>query len=136
MDKLILRPGREKALKRRHPWIFSGAVARVEGEPASGDTVEAWSSAGEFLAVTAYSPHSQIRARVWDWKERTIDRQFFFERVRRAVNERSHLLEAATTDAVRLVNGEADGLPGVIADRYGESIVLQIPSAGAARSAS
>ena len=133
MDKLILRPGREKALKRRHPWIFSGAVARVEGEPASGDTVEAWSSAGEFLAVTAYSPHSQIRARVWDWKERTIDRQFFFERVRRAVNERSHLLEAATTDAVRLVNGEADGLPGVIADRYGESIVLQITSAGAER---
>jgi 23S rRNA (cytosine1962-C5)-methyltransferase len=64
MDRLILKHGREKSLKRRHPWVFSGAIARVEGKPDSGETVEVRSSDGEVLAVAAYSPHSQIRARV------------------------------------------------------------------------
>src|SRR5688572_23039150 len=132
MDRLILRPGREKALKRRHPWIFSGAVARVEGAPMPGDTVEAWSNGGELLAVAAYSPQSQIRARVWDWRSRVIDRDFFLEQVKRALNQRSGR-RPEVSDAMRLVNGEADGLPGVVADRYGDSIVLQITSAGAER---
>lgn len=132
MSRLILRPGREKALKRRHPWIFSGAVSRVEGAPESGETVEAYSSSGELLAVAAYSPQSQIRARVWDWRSRTIDRDFFAERVARAARERVELF-GAVTDAVRLVNAEADGLPGVVADRYGDTIVLQLTSAGAER---
>ena len=132
MDKLILRPGREKALKRRHPWIFSGAIARVEGEPGSGDTVEAWSGSGERLATAAYSPNSQIRARVWDWSPRLIDREFFIAQVERAVRARRGTV-AGATDAVRLLNGEADGLPGVVADRYGDVIVLQLSSAGAER---
>jgi len=132
MDRLILRPGREKALKRRHPWIFSGAVERVEGTPAAGDTVEARSNSGEFLAVAAYSPQSQIRARVWDWQRRAIDRAFFDQRVQRAVSRRSTAL-SEITNAFRLVNGEADGLPGVVADRYAESVVLQLTGAGAER---
>ena len=132
MAKLVLRAGREKALKRRHPWIFSGAVAHVEGEPASGETVEAWSSSGQLLAVAAYSPQSQIRARVWDWQDRSIDRAFFEERIRRAVAARV-ALAGTLTDAVRLVNAEADGLPGVVADRYGDTVVLQLTSAGAER---
>jgi 23S rRNA (cytosine1962-C5)-methyltransferase len=132
MAKLVLRAGREKALKRRHPWIFSGAVAHVEGEPASGETVEAWSSSGQLLAVAAYSPQSQIRARVWDWQDRSIDRAFFDERIRRAVAARV-ALAGTLTDAVRLVNAEADGLPGVVADRYGDTVVLQLTSAGAER---
>ena len=130
MHKLILKPGREKSLKRRHPWIFSGAVARVEGDPASGDTVEVRSSAGEFLAVAAYSPHSQIRARVWDWRERAIDGDFFRERIAQAVNMRMPLLENGSTDAVRLVHGESDALPGIVADRYGDTVVVQLTSAG------
>ena len=133
MHKLILKPGREKSLKRRHPWIFSGAVARVEGDPAVGDTVEVRSSAGEFLAVAAYSPHSQIRARVWDWRERAIDGDFFRERIAQALNMRSALLEGGSTDAVRLVHGESDGLPGIVADRYGDTVVVQFTSAGAER---
>lgn len=133
MHKLILRPGREKALKRRHPWIFSGAVARLEGEPAAGDTVEVRSSAGEALAVAAYSPHSQIRARAWDWRSRVIDVEFFRERIMRAVSLRERLLSEGATDAVRLVHGESDGLPGVVADRYGETVVVQLNSAGAER---
>jgi 23S rRNA (cytosine1962-C5)-methyltransferase len=132
MDKLILRPGREKALKRRHPWIFSGAIARVEGEPGPGDTVEAWSSTGERLATAAYSPNSQIRARVWDWGSRIIDHEFFTAQVERAVRVRRGTADGET-DAIRLLNGEADGLPGVVADRYGGVIVLQLSSAGAER---
>ncbi|MBI4193690.1 MAG: class I SAM-dependent methyltransferase [Betaproteobacteria bacterium] len=133
MHKLILRPGRERSLKRRHPWIFSGAVGRVDGEPGRGDTVEVRSSGGEFLAVAAYSPSSQIRARVWDWKERAIDAGFFRERILRASKLRSALLESGMTDAVRLVHGESDGLPGVTADRYRDIVVLQLTSAGAER---
>lgn len=133
MHKLILRPGREKALKRRHPWIFSGAVAHVEGDPAAGDTVEVRSSAGEFLAVAAYSPQSQFRARVWDWKSRAIDGDFFRERITQAVGLRAPLLQNSTTDAVRLVHGESDGLPGIVADRYGDTVVAQLTSAGAER---
>jgi 23S rRNA (cytosine1962-C5)-methyltransferase len=133
MHKLILRPGREKALKRRHPWIFSGAVARVEGEPVSGDTVEVWSSGGELLAVAAYSPHSQIRARVWDARNRTIDGDFFRERIARALSQRADLLAESAVDAVRVVHGESDGLPGIVADRYGDTVVLQLTSAGGER---
>lgn len=131
MHKLILKAGREKSLKRRHPWVFSGAVARVQGNPAPGDTVEVRSSSGETLAVAAYSPKSQIVARVWDWTSREIDSAFFDERVRRAAAQRQGLRGLDATDAVRLVNGESDGLPGVIADQYGRTVVVQLSSAGA-----
>jgi len=130
---LILKPGREKSLKRRHPWVFSGAVGRVQGKPESGGTVEVRSAAGEFLAVAAYSPESQIVARVWDWTKRGIDRAFFDERIVRAVAQRREYLDGATTDAYRLLHGESDGLPGVVADRYGDTLVLQLTSAGAER---
>jgi len=133
MHKLILKPGREKPLKRRHPWVFSGAVARVQGSPAPGDTVEVRAAGGELLAVAAYSPRSQIVARVWDWKERSIDPAFFGERIERAIDQRRALAETERTDALRLVNGESDGLPGVVADRYGGTIVMQLNSAGAER---
>jgi 23S rRNA (cytosine1962-C5)-methyltransferase len=133
MKKLTLKAGRDKSLRRRHPWIFSGAVARVEGDPAPGDTVEVRSDAGEFLAVAAYSPESQIRARVWDWQPREIDGGFFKERVGDAVRARSVLLEGGATNAMRLVHGEADGLPGVVADRYAATVVVQLLSAGAER---
>ena len=132
MPVLILRPGREKALKRRHPWVFSGAVANVEGEPAAGDTVDLRSADGEFVAVAAYSPHSQIRARVWDWRQCVIDGSFFRDRISQAVRLRENLSGDAT-NAHRLVHGESDRLPGVIADRYGNTVVVQLSSAGAER---
>jgi 23S rRNA (cytosine1962-C5)-methyltransferase len=133
MHKLILKPGREKSLKRKHPWVFSGAVARVEGDPQMGDTIDVRSADGEFLAVAAYSPHSQIRARVWDWRERVIDGEFFRERIERAVHSRATLAQSGTSDARRLIYGESDGLPGIIADRYGDTVVVQLTSAGAER---
>jgi 23S rRNA (cytosine1962-C5)-methyltransferase len=113
--------------------VFSGAVARVQGEPGPGETVEVRSASGESLAVAAYSPRSQIVARVWDWKERAIGPAFFTERVERSVDQRRGLPDADRTDALRLVNGESDGLPGVVADRYGGTIVMQLNSAGAER---
>jgi 23S rRNA (cytosine1962-C5)-methyltransferase len=131
MHKLILKPGRERSLKRRHPWIFSGAVASVAGKPGQGDTVEVESSSGEFLAVAAYNAHSQIVGRVWDWMKRPVDPAFFRDRVARAVALRSKFLSHA--NAARLIHGESDGLPGVVADRYQDIVVLQLSSAGAMR---
>lgn len=131
--KLILKPGRDKSLKRRHPWVFSGAVARIEGEPQSGDTVEVLSAEGMLLAVAAYSPKSQITSRVWDWSRRAIDGAFFKERIATAFSARAGLLASGVTNAVRLVHGESDGLPGVIADQFGDTVVVQLLAAGAER---
>ncbi|HET9043680.1 MAG TPA: class I SAM-dependent methyltransferase, partial [Burkholderiales bacterium] len=129
---LVLKPGREKSLARQHPWVFSGAVERVEGAPGIGDTVAVRAAAGDFLAWAAYSPHSQIRARVWSFAEAdSIDAAFFDARIRAAVGRRAGL--AGVTDAVRLIHGEADGLPGVVCDRYAAVAVLQLSSAGAER---
>ena len=134
MKQMILKPGREKSLQRRHPWVFSGAVARVDGNPESGHTVSVRAAGGEFLAWAAYSPVSQIRARVWSWDEQErIDGDFLRARLRRALDARARLISAEASDAMRIVHGESDGLPGVIADRYGEVVVLQLFSAGAER---
>jgi 23S rRNA (cytosine1962-C5)-methyltransferase len=131
MKKLILKSGREKSLKRRHPWIFSGAIARVEGEPKAGDTVAVNAADGTFLAMAAFSPQSQIRARVWDWRECEIDSKFLEGRVAQAAHARAALASGAAGDVLRLIHGESDGLPGVIADRYGDTVVLQLLSTGA-----
>ncbi len=131
MNKLVLKPGREKSLKRRHPWVFSGAVAKMTGKPESGESIEIHSSDSEFVAVAAFSPQSQIVARVWAWENREVDAAFFRERVERAAALRAHLLPDCS--ALRLVHAESDGLPGVVIDRYGDIVVLQLSSAGAMR---
>jgi len=133
MHKLILKPGRDKSLRRRHPWVFSGAITRIEGQPDPGETVEVQASDGAVLAVAAYSPESQIRARVWDWREREIDTEFFRARITQSARARTSLLASGTTDSARLVHGESDGLPGVIVDQYGETVVVQLLAAGAER---
>jgi 23S rRNA (cytosine1962-C5)-methyltransferase len=130
MAKLILKPGREKSLLRRHPWVFSGAVAQVRGEPEAGATVEIRTADGQFLAWGAYSPRSQIVARVWSWRENApLGPDLLRERLVRALSARARLLPEVQT--VRLVHAESDGLPGVIADRYADTVVLQLSSAGA-----
>jgi 23S rRNA (cytosine1962-C5)-methyltransferase len=128
-----LKPGREKSLKRRHPWVFAGAIARIEGNPATGETVELRSAEGEFLAVAAYSPESQIRARVWAWNARDIDAAFFRKRITQAAQARASLLASGVTNSARLIHGESDGLPGIIADQYGDTVVVQLLAAGAER---
>ncbi len=130
MAKLILKAGREKSLLRRHPWVFSGAVAQLQGEPGAGGTVAIRAADGRFLAWGAYSPHSQIVARVWSWYEQEpLAADLLRARLARALSMRERLLPR--TRAVRLVHAESDGLPGVIADRYADTVVLQLSSAGA-----
>jgi len=131
---IVLKRGRERSLKRRHPWIFSGAIERVQGEPASGDTVAVRSADGQVLALAAWSPASQIRARAWSFDPKaSIDAGFFRERIGEALAFRKALPAAGHTNALRLVHGEADGLPGVIVDRYADVLVAQFLSAGAER---
>ena len=130
---VTLKAGRDKSLRLRHPWIFSGAVERVVGDPAPGDTVAVLAYDGTWLALAAYSPASQIRARVWSFAtDAQIDAAFFQRTIGASAQARAPLLDAAHS-GVRLVHGESDGLPGVIADRYGDVVVLQCLSAGADR---
>lgn len=136
MPSLFLKAGREKSLLRRHPWIFSGGIAQVEGNPAPGETVELISSKGEFLARAAFSPSSQIRARVWTFDpSEAMDEDFFRRRIRRAIAARSTPLlfgeHGKKTDAIRLIYAESDGLPGLIVDRYADTLVVQYLSTGA-----
>jgi 23S rRNA (cytosine1962-C5)-methyltransferase len=130
MSALILKPGREKSLLRRHPWIFSGAVQQVDEEPDPGGTLDIISSNGDFLARGFYSPHSQIRARVWTFDDKTIDRDFFRSRIRSSIAARKSLLDADQTDSFRLIHAESDYLPGLIVDRYADVLVMQCLTAG------
>jgi len=129
---LVVKPGREKSLLQRHPWLFSGAIARVDGAPPEpGATVLVAGADGKFLAQAAYSPQSQIRARVWTFESGdAVDAAFITRRVERAAAARAAMLDANHT-GVRLIHGESDGLPGVIADRYGNVVVMQLAAAGA-----
>ena len=130
MASLLLKPGREKSLLRRHPWVFSGAVQQVAGEAVSGGTIDVLDSNWQLLARAAYSPTSQIRARVWTFDEEPVDRDFFRKRIRSALNERHALNIAARSDASRLIYAESDGIPGLIVDRYGDVLVLQALTTG------
>ncbi|KVU27040.1 23S rRNA methyltransferase [Burkholderia ubonensis] len=119
MQTVTLKPSKDKSLLRRHPWIYANAIDRVDGKPTPGATVIVRAHDGRFLARGAYSPHSQIRVRVWSFDENEpIDHAFFKRRVQRAVAHRNTMVSG--TGAVRLVFGEADGLPGLIVDHYVE----------------
>jgi 23S rRNA (cytosine1962-C5)-methyltransferase len=134
MKRLILKKGREKALLRRHPWIFSGAVQDVEGDLDSGETVGIFSHHGQFLAWGAYSPQSQIRARVWAWEEsQSVDKNFFRERIQEALALRERWIDTSATSAYRLIHAESDRLPGLVVDRYNDTLVMQILSVGIER---
>ena len=148
---VILKPGREKSLLRRHPWIFSGAIQQADPPSvAPGSTVDLLSSARQFLARAAYSPHSQIRARVWTFEDEPVDREFFRRRIHTALQARAALgfdvslttentksteksiknsvdsvCSVVDTNACRLIYAESDGVPGLIVDRYGDVLVLQ-----------
>jgi 23S rRNA (cytosine1962-C5)-methyltransferase len=125
---IILNAGREKSLLRRHPWIFSGAIHHVDSNIASGATVDVLSSNKQFLARAAYSPNSQIRARVWTFEDEPVDKEFFRGKVRRAIDSRRSLFDSS--DAVRLIYAESDGIPGLMVDRYGDVLILQSLTAG------
>ncbi|BEM32442.1 ribosomal RNA large subunit methyltransferase I [Serratia marcescens] len=130
--RLFLAKGREKSLLRRHPWVFSGAVQRVEGKALSGETIDILDSQGKWLARGAYSPESQIRARVWTFQQdEEINIDFFIRRLQQAQSWRDWVAQRDGLDGYRLIAGESDGLPGITIDRFQNFLVLQLLSAGA-----
>jgi 23S rRNA (cytosine1962-C5)-methyltransferase len=130
MKKIALRAGKERSLVKRHPWVFESSIARGGGD--SGETVRVESADGQFLAWAAFSPKSLIRLRAWSFDEaERIDAAFFRRRIEQAIAMRTRL--AIASDAWRLIHGEADGLPGLVVDRYGDTLVAQFGSAGAER---
>ena len=130
MKTIRLRPGKERSLQRRHPWVFAGSVDNGRADP--GETVRVEDAAGNFLAWGAYSGNSLIRVRAWSFDEsERIDRAFFERRITRALALRTRLPIASS--GVRLVHGEADGLPGLVVDRYGDTLSVQFLAAGTER---
>ena len=128
MKTIRLKDGKERSLLRRHPWIFDGAIA--SGGADAGETVRIESHAGEFLGWAAFSPSSKIRARVWSFDQaERIDASFFIARIARAISARA--LFAINSDGMRLIHGESDGLPGLVVDRYADTLVAQFSSCGA-----
>ena len=130
MADIILKPGREKSLLRRHPWIFSGAIHHADENIASGGTVDLLSFNQKFLARASYSPTSQIRARVWTFEDEVVDREFFRRRIRTAIEIRRMSNVERQSNAYRLVYAESDNIPGLIVDRYNDILVLQSLTAG------
>ncbi len=129
---IYLVKGREKSLRRRHPWVFSRGIQRIEGKPSLGETVDIFDHKGEWLARGAYSPQSQIRVRVWTFnKKEAVDVDFFVNRLKTAQGLRDILAERDGLTGYRLIAAESDGLPGITIDRYQNFLVCQLLSAGA-----
>jgi 23S rRNA (cytosine1962-C5)-methyltransferase len=130
--KVILKKGKERPILRGHPWVFSGAVARIEGDLSSGEVGEICSAGGQFLGLGYFNPRSQILLRLLTREKEELSPDFFVERMTHAGALRKRWLERKAC-ACRLINGEGDFLPGLIVDRYGETLVLQCLTAGMER---
>ncbi|MDI9233970.1 class I SAM-dependent rRNA methyltransferase [Limnohabitans lacus] len=130
MKTIRLKDGKERSLLRRHPWVFDSAIAKGGGDP--GETVRVESHAGQFLGWASFSPSSRIKARIWSFDEaQRIDAAFIASRIAQAVAARQWF--DIPSDGVRLVHGESDGLPGLIVDRYADTLVAQFTSCGTER---
>ncbi len=128
---IYLVKGRDKSLRRKHPWVFSRGIQRVEGEPNLGETIDVYSNDGQWLAKAAYSPNSQIRARIWSFEKEQIDTAFFVKRIQQAQLLRDDLIVRDGLTGYRLIAAESDGLPGVTIDKFDNYLVCQLLSAGA-----
>jgi len=129
MSSLFLKKGREAPVLRGHPWIFSGAIEKVDGDAGSPSVCDVFDAQGRWLARGLYNPNSQIRARVLTWTEEPVDQSFFARRLSQAVALRAQHVGSAT-NAYRVVNGEGDFLPGLVVDRYADFLVCQFLTAG------
>lgn len=132
MFTITLKPKRDRPTRLGHPWIFSGAIATQDGEPAPGEPVVVRAASGDLLGVGAWSPESQIRVRMWRFGEGApVDEAFFRERLTAALAVRCGMETRFDTNALRIVNAEADGLPGITVDRYDDVLSGQFATAGA-----
>ncbi len=131
---VVLKPGRERSVRNRHPWLFSGAIASQRGTPQDGEQVDVYARDSSWIARGTWSGLSQIRVRLWSWDaEQQIDSELLRSRIRRAIAGRATLASDPGTTAYRLIFSESDGLPGLIVDRYGDYLVMQLLTTGAAR---
>ncbi len=130
--RLYLKPARARSVLRFHPWIFSGAVARIDGSSAPGEVIDVLAADNKFLGRGFYNPNSQIVCRMLTWQDEPIDQAFFENKIRAAYQLRQRLV-AQSTDSFRVVNAEGDGLPGLIVDKYSDFLVVQISALGMSR---
>lgn len=131
MPSIILKRPADNFIKRKHPWIFSGAIEKVEGNPSNGETIKIFTSNKSLIGYGSCSPSSQIRVRVWSFNpEEKIDFNFFRKRILAASEIRKQFIETSQTNAYRIINAESDGLPGLIVDKYSDFLVCQFLSAG------
>ncbi|MDR2813210.1 MAG: class I SAM-dependent rRNA methyltransferase [Prevotellaceae bacterium] len=127
--KIFLKPGKEEALQRRHPWVFSGAIQRADGRPEEGDVVEVYSAAEQLLGI-GHAQVGSIAVRMLSFEPQEINADFWRQALQNAYNLRKKTVLSENTTCYRLAHGEADGLPGLIVDVYGATAVLQAHSAG------
>jgi 23S rRNA (cytosine1962-C5)-methyltransferase len=132
VPQVVLQPGRDRSVRRRHPWLLSGSVAGVEGDPAAGDLIRVLSAEGEVVAHGHYSPRSQIRVRLLCFGKEAPAEEHLRAAIERAVARRRDDPQLQGSEALRLVNAEGDDLPGLVVDRYGEIAVVRFSSAGMA----
>lgn len=131
MVEIKLKKGKEKAVLQRHPWVFSGALEKIKGTPANGDVVKVCSANNDFLAYGYYNDQSRVAVRLLEWDENeTINEAWYEQRIKKAIDSRSHLLKSKDTNAYRLIFSEADFLPGLIVDQYADFLSVQILSTG------
>jgi len=132
MKSIRLKPGREKSVLKHHPWVFSGAIDSIEGDPGLGETVAIVSTRGEKLGWAAYSPKSKIKGRMWTYEpEEMINEVYLEKRIHDAIESREIIFQGIMPDAYRLIYAEADNFPGLIVDKYKDCLVVQFLSAGA-----
>jgi 23S rRNA (cytosine1962-C5)-methyltransferase len=129
MPRVYLKQGRDRPVRNGHPWIFSGAIEVIEGDPGAAGIADVFDSEKHWIARGLFSPRSQIRVRVLTLEKEEVDREFFSRRLSQALSIREKLLREVT-NAYRIVNGEGDFLPGLIVDRYNEFLVCQFFTAG------
>jgi 23S rRNA (cytosine1962-C5)-methyltransferase len=131
LQSVVLKKSSDKFIKRKHPWIFSGAIDRVEGNPSNGETVQIFDSNKKLIGFGSFSPLSQIRVRIWSFNpEEKIDRDFISKKILIASELRNKIIDSSSTNTYRVINSENDGLPGLIVDRYADLLVCQFLSSG------
>jgi 23S rRNA (cytosine1962-C5)-methyltransferase len=132
MSSVILKKSADSFIKKKHPWIFSGAIEKVKGNPPNGQTVKIFTSNKTIVGFGSFSPSSQIRVRVWSFNpQEIIDSDFFRKKILAASETRKQFIDTSQTNAYRIINAESDGLPGLIVDRYSDFLVCQFLSSGA-----
>lgn len=131
MFEVILKKGKEKAVLHRHPWVFSGAIEKVKGNPANGDIGRLVNAKGDFMAYGFYNDQSRVALRLLEWDEhRVVDETWFREKVATAVKSRANILADGTTNTCRLIFSESDYLPGLIVDKYADHLAVQVLTSG------